>query len=91
LELLSFLPDVEDGKTPMFMLKADSLSKLFSKVCAMCLIDDLHFHDSRHEAITRLAKIINVLDLARMTGHRDIKQLQTYYNESAHNIAPLLG
>jgi integrase len=90
-ELLGFLPMPETDDTPYFMLKADSMSVMFGKVCAACMIEDLHFHDSRHEAITRLAKKLHVLDLARMTGHRDLKQLQVYYNESAHSIAALLG
>jgi integrase len=47
----------------------------------------LTFHDTRHEAITRLAAKLNVLDLARMVGHRDIKQLQVYYNAPAEEIA----
>lgn len=47
----------------------------------------LHFHDTRHTAITRLAKKLQILDLARMTGHTDLKELMTYYNESAADIA----
>jgi integrase len=50
-------------------------------------IEGLTFHDTRHEAITRLAAKLNVLDLARMVGHRDIKQLQVYYNAPAEEIA----
>ena len=91
LELLSLLPVPEGAGGTYFMIHADSMSVLFRKACAACLIEDLHFHDSRHEAITRLAKKLHVLDLARMTGHRDLKQLQVYYNEPAHLIAPLLG
>lgn len=50
-------------------------------------ITGLTFHDTRHEAITRLAKKLHVLDLARMVGHQDIRELQTYYNISADDIA----
>ena len=32
----------------------------------------------------------HVLDLARMVGHRDLKQLQVYYNETAEEMAKLL-
>lgn len=53
-------------------------------------IDDLTFHDSRHDAITRLAQKLSVLQLARMVGHRDIRSLQTYYNETAESMARLL-
>ena len=47
----------------------------------------VRFHDLRHEAITRLAKRLHVLELARAVGHRDLKMLQIYYNESAEDIA----
>lgn len=92
LELISFLPVQKDGEpeSPIFMLTAASLSTLFRKACAACCIDDLTFHDSRHEAITRLAKKLNVLDLARMVGHKDLRMLQVYYNESAADMAARL-
>jgi integrase len=48
------------------------------------------FHDSRHEAITRLASKLNVLELARMVGHTNINQLRTYYNATAEDIASRL-
>lgn len=47
----------------------------------------IHFHDSRHEATTRLSKKLDVLSLARVTGHRDLKSLMIYYNESAEDMA----
>lgn len=50
-------------------------------------VEDLHFHDSRHLAITRLAKKLHPLELARMTGHLDLKQLMVYYNEPASETA----
>ena len=42
---------------------------------------------TEHDAITRLAQKLNVLQLARMVGHRDIRSLQTYYNETAESMA----
>ena len=56
----------------------------------MALIEDLHFHDSRHTAITRLAGKLDVLALARMVGHKDLRMLQIYYNESAEDMAKRL-
>lgn len=53
-------------------------------------IKNLHFHDARHEAITRLSRKLDVLTLARMVGHKNIQQLMTYYNESAEDIAKRL-
>ena len=48
---------------------------------------DLHFHDSRSEAIWRLSKKLDVLQLARVIGHRDINSLMIYYRESAADMA----
>jgi integrase len=53
-------------------------------------IVDLHFHDSRALALTRLSKQLDVLELARMVGHRDPRSLMIYYRESAENIAKKL-
>lgn len=48
---------------------------------------DLHFHDTRRTAITRLSKKLNPLELASMVGHKDLKMLLVYYKESAEEIA----
>jgi len=37
-----------------------------------------------------MAQRLSVLQLARMVGHRDIRSLQTYYNETAESMARLL-
>jgi integrase len=77
----------QNGKDPIFGLEADVTSALFRKAHIAAGVDNLTFHDSRHEAITRLAKKLDVLTLARMVGHRDIRMLMVYYNKSAADIA----
>jgi integrase len=52
---------------------------------------DLKFHDSRHQAITNLAKKLNVLELARMVGHKNPKTLMIYFNDTATTMADKLG
>lgn len=89
VELLELLPAAEEG-APLFGITTKSLDTLFRKAKTRAAIEDATFHDSRHLAITRLAKKLNVLDLARMVGHRDLKQLQVYYNETAEEMAKLL-
>lgn len=86
LELLSFLPE-DDG---LFCLSSESLSTQFSTARIRAGIDDLTFHDSRHEAITRLASIFNPLELARIVGHSDLKTLLVYFNKSAGDMAKML-
>lgn len=64
---------------------------LFRKVLKECHITDLRFHDTRHEGLTRLARKLDVLDLARMVGHKDPRSLMIYYNATASEIAERLG
>lgn len=55
-------------------------------------IKDLHFHDSRREALTRTAaKITNIAELARASGHRGTASLMVYYEPDVTDIADKLG
>jgi integrase len=87
IAILEQLRIVRGGKNPIFGLNSEGTSVLFRKARIAAGIDDLTFHDSRHEAITRLAPKMDVLALARMVGHRDIRMLMIYYNKSAADIA----
>lgn len=56
-----------------------------------CPVDGLHFHDTRREATTRLSKKFDALELARITGHRDLKVLlSTYYRPTVQDLASKL-
>jgi len=53
---------------------------------------DVHFHDTRHEAASRLAeKLSNVLELSAVTGHKDLRMLKRYYHPKASDLAKKLG
>ncbi|VCU61605.1 Integrase [Tritonibacter mobilis] len=84
LSLLSELPETEGA---LFGLTSQQIDANFRAARDKAEIKDLTFHDSRHEAITRLAKKLDVLSLARMVGHRDIRMLQVYYNETPEELA----
>jgi integrase len=84
VELLGFVPE-------LWQMQPHQFEALFRKGRDRSGVEGLTFHDTRHEAITRLAKKLDVLDLARMVGHRDIKQLLTYFNETAENLAAKLN
>jgi integrase len=86
IEIINLMPPRE----LVFDITPQVLDALFRRARSQCLIDDLKFHDTRHEAITRLAKKLSVLELARMVGHRNLSELQTYYNETAEEISKKL-
>lgn len=73
-----------------FRLEPRQVDVTFRRIKAKAAIEDLHFHDTRHEAISRLSRTLEVLPLARMTGHKDLKKLLIYYNETAEDVVGLL-
>lgn len=52
----------------------------------------IRFHDTRHEALSRMAKkIANPMTLAKISGHKDVNILMNvYYNTTAEDLAGLL-
>jgi integrase len=51
-------------------------------------IEDLRFHDLRHEATTRLfEKGLNIMEVASITGHKDLRMLRRYTHLKAEDLA----
>ncbi len=74
-----------------FSLTPASLDALFRKARDKLLIQDLHFHDTRGEALTRLSRRVDVLTLSKISGHKDLRVLRDhYYRETAEQIAARL-
>lgn len=76
--------------SPVFGLNDTQRDALFRKGRIKSGVLNLHFHDSRAEAIWRLSKKLDVLELARVIGHRNISSLMLYYNASADELAAKL-
>jgi integrase len=70
-----------------FDLTSAQLDALWRKIKTKAGVSDLRFHDARHEAITRLSRRLDPLALAKAVGHRDIRMLMIYYDESAEDLA----
>lgn len=84
------LAPVADQKR-CFSISSAVLDTMFRKARDRLMIEDLHFHDSRAEALTRLARKVDVLTLAKISGHKDLRILQNaYYRETAAEIAARL-
>jgi integrase len=87
-EIIRILKPQSGALLPM---TAGVMDSTFRKLRKRAGILDLHFHDSRAEAATRLSAKVDVLTLARILGHRDVRSLMVYYRESAADIAKRLG
>lgn len=67
----------KDGR--LFPYKANQITKRFTKLCKLCNIIDLHFHDLRHTALSRYDRLgFSKGQLKLIGGHRTDKMLFRY-------------
>ncbi len=87
--VLEALPRPPGGR--VCPLTAQAVKLAWKRACKRAGIEDLHFHDLRHEATSRLAEKLNLLELAAVTGHKDLRMLKRYYHPRATDLAKKLG
>jgi integrase len=76
LEIIKAMPRV--GRE-IFPYGTDAISASFTRACALLGIEDLHFHDLRHDGVSRLFELgLNIPHAAAVSGHRSWKSLQRY-------------
>jgi integrase len=76
------------AKYQPFTIRPDIASATFSDLTDELLIDGLTFHDSRASALTWLSRRMDVMTLARISRHKNLKILMdTYYRETPEQIA----
>jgi integrase len=64
---------------------------LWRKARDQACVEDLTFHDTKHEAATRMSRFLDVLALSHAIGTKDLRLLRdTYYNNDASRTAALL-
>ena len=85
-EILSSLPRDISGK--VFPIHFEALKSLWHRGMTRADLQDLHFHDLRHEATSRFFELgLNVVEVAAITGHKDLKMLQRYTHLRAEDLA----
>lgn len=70
-----------------------AVTHAFAKVCAAAELNDLRFHDLRHEATSRLFERTDLRDIeiASITGHKTMEMLKRYAHLRAGDLADRLG
>lgn len=62
-----------------FPVSTDAISAAFTRACRLLGIEDLHFHDLRHEGASRLFEMgWTIPQVATVTGHHSWQSLQRY-------------
>jgi integrase len=91
LEILKAIPRPLDDAAPIFPTTQNKVVKAFAKACTAAALDDLRFHDLRHEAITRLCKKLPMHEAMRVTGHKTPAMLMRYYHPDPEELAQKLA
>ncbi len=77
----------------VFNFNPNVLTARFKKMCAILKIEDLRFHDLRHEATSRFFETTNfsVIEVASITGHKNLQMLKRYTHVRAEYLAKQLA
>lgn len=90
IKILEELPRSVDGR--VFPVTHEVVSQAFNRARKAAEVKDIHFHDLRHMAITRLAeKLPNLIELSAVSGHKSLAMLKRYYHPNPELLAEKLG
>ncbi len=89
VEVLRTLPRRLDGR--VFSMRPDSVTQALARAAARAGIENVRVHDLRHEATSRLADKLQAHELAKVTGHCDMRMVLGYYHPRAADLAKKLG
>lgn len=71
----------------LFPISPVALRLAWDRLTKRAKIDDLHFHDLRHESISRFFELgLTVPEVASISGHRDIRMLMRYAHANVGNL-----
>lgn len=74
--VLQSMPKVADE---VFPYNSRSVSASFTRACNFLEIEDLHFHDLRHDGVSRLFEMgWDIPKVASVSGHRDWNSMRRY-------------
>jgi integrase len=89
-DILRSLPRSIDGS--VFPITVNAFKLAWVRSCERAGLMDLHFHDLRHEATSRLfEKGLNLMEVASITGHKTLSMLQRYTHLRPENLLQKLG
>jgi integrase len=78
-EAMAIVDSLPRRSERIFPYSTDAISAAFTRACKVLAIDDLHFHDLRHEGVSRLFELGRTIpQVASVSGHRSWQSLQRY-------------
>jgi len=90
-KVLLALRSVSADECFVFPLTPNALKKSFGRAVDRAKIDGFRFHDLRHEGTSRLfEKGLNIMEVATITGHKDLSMLRRYTHLKAVDLVKKL-
>ncbi|OCX69615.1 integrase [Acidithiobacillus thiooxidans] len=90
IQVLSDLPH-NPNDPRVFGTTYEGIHQAFVRACKRAGIEDLRFHDLRHEAASRFfEKGLREMQVAAITGHKTLQMLKRYTHLRAEDLAKLL-
>ena len=91
LALLTALPRPISGGA-VFNVTQDGLIRAMASACETAEIDDLKFHDLRHEATSRMVEAgLSLLEVQSVTGHSNAEMVKRYTHLDTLKLARKMG
>ncbi len=89
--LARLLATMPEGSAHIVGVIDGTRDALWRKIMRQAGVEGLTFHDTKHEAATRLAAILDPFELSHAIGTKDLKLIRdTYYNNRAERVAKRL-
>lgn len=90
LGVLKQIPRRLDGS--VFSMTSHAITYAFIRSCRRVGLVDIHLHDLRHEAVSRLfEKGLSLPEVASISGHKTWAMLSRYTHLKAENLAKKIG
>jgi integrase len=87
LAVLASLGNIHPNEDRIFPLTCESVKLAWKRLTKRAKIDDLHFNDLRHEAVSRFFELgLTVPEVALISGHRDPRMLFRYTHLKAEDV-----
>src|SRR5262249_39608977 len=75
--IIETMPKTDDAR--IFPYSTAAISAAFTRACKFLAIEDLHFHDLRHDGVSRLFEMGRTIpQAASVSAHRSWQSLQRY-------------
>jgi len=89
--LIALSKDKQSDADLVFPKSGNAVRLAFERLRARAKMPDFHFHDLRHEAISRFLRGLNIAEVSAISGHKGLRMLQRYTHLRAIDLVGRLG